>query len=314
MRKTYVNFEKAQDYLELCNKASENFQKKGAIFETKETKTQYDVLETYKDSTNCKAILYRRGDEYIVSFFGTDIKSVKDIGTDVVMAVGKEPKQFKQAENFVRDMIFKYEISQDKLTAVGNSEGGAEAIHIKGVFGIKEVYTYNGYIPKLTQYPSDNLQDNNVYNFRTEGDMVSKAGYSIGEDFIVPVSDKCNPKWGPFGVVDWHRIENMGDCRDAQPAIIFESQNPNWKNKYGIGVLKSYEIEDIPKEMYPIFDEIINDRLHNNAVVNAPRPAETVAHGEGSGCAGTYQVSGYTRADGTEVASYFRTCGAHHIG
>ena len=32
------------------------------------------------------------------------------------------------------------------------------------------------------------------------------------------------------------------------------------------------------------------------------------------GCVGSYQVSGYTRADGTEVKSYTRTCGAKHSG
>ena len=32
------------------------------------------------------------------------------------------------------------------------------------------------------------------------------------------------------------------------------------------------------------------------------------------GCVGSYQVSGYTRADGTDVKSYTRTCGAKHTG
>lgn len=32
------------------------------------------------------------------------------------------------------------------------------------------------------------------------------------------------------------------------------------------------------------------------------------------GCAGTYQVSGYTREDGTKIAGYTRTCGAKHLG
>ena len=32
------------------------------------------------------------------------------------------------------------------------------------------------------------------------------------------------------------------------------------------------------------------------------------------GCVGSYQVSGYTRSDGTDVKSYTRTCGAKHTG
>lgn len=31
------------------------------------------------------------------------------------------------------------------------------------------------------------------------------------------------------------------------------------------------------------------------------------------GCVGSYSVSGYTRADGTQVSSYIRRCGAAHI-
>lgn len=34
----------------------------------------------------------------------------------------------------------------------------------------------------------------------------------------------------------------------------------------------------------------------------------------GSGCVGSYPVSGYTRSDGTEVSGYIRTCGAAHAG
>lgn len=310
MRKTFVNFEKAQDYLELCNNASKTF--KQASNATQTQKNNYEVLERYRDKTNCKAILYKKGDEYVVSFFGTDFKNAKDIGTNVAMVAGKSPKQFKQAEEFVRDMIFKYNIPQDKLTAIGNSEGAAEAVHVKGVFGIKEVYTYNGYIPSLDGYPAENLQSN-IYNFRMEGDIVSKAGHVVGEDFIVPLKmeNGKTPLPGPLGIPAWHRIENMGDCRDAQPAVIFESLNPNWKNKYGLGILKSYEIGDIPSELYSICEDAINDRLRNNAVVNAPRPNNSFSY-SGSGCAGTYQVSGYTRNDGVEVSSYYRTCGASH--
>lgn len=87
MRKTFVNFEKAQDYLELCNNASKTF--KQASNATQTQKNNYEVLERYRDKTNCKAILYKKGDEYIVSFFGTDFKNAKDIGTNVAMVAGK---------------------------------------------------------------------------------------------------------------------------------------------------------------------------------------------------------------------------------
>ena len=58
MRKTFVNFEKAQDYLELCNNASKTF--KQASNATQTQKNNYEVLERYRDKTNCKAILYKK--------------------------------------------------------------------------------------------------------------------------------------------------------------------------------------------------------------------------------------------------------------
>lgn len=40
----------------------------------------------------------------------------------------------------------------------------------------------------------------------------------------------------------------------------------------------------------------------------------TSSMSNGSECVGSYQVSGYTRSDGTEVSGYTRTCGAAHLG
>lgn len=205
VEKTSVDFNKAQDYLDLCNSASKIFKKEPNIIKTESCENYYEVLESYHAPSNCKAILYRK-----------------------------------------------------------------------------------------------------------EGDIVSKAGHAVGEDFVVPVNLKNgkNPKWGPFGTAEWHRIENMGDCRNSQPASVYEQNNPEWKNKYIKGELKSYEIEDIPKEVYALFDDAVNDRLKHGAVINAQRPFGYNIHG--TKCAGTYQVNGYTRGDGVQVSSYYRTCGAAH--
>ena len=49
--------------------------------------------------------------------------------------------------------------------------------------------------------------------------------------------------------------------------------------------------------------------------LNIPKDEKTQnqSHSQ-KGCVGSYQVSGYTRADGTEVKGYTRTCGAKHSG
>ena len=46
---------------------------------------------------------------------------------------------------------------------------------------------------------------------------------------------------------------------------------------------------------------------------NADNSAQT-SSGTKTECVGTYPVSGYTRADGTEVSGYTRSCGAAHNG
>ena len=49
--------------------------------------------------------------------------------------------------------------------------------------------------------------------------------------------------------------------------------------------------------------------------LNIPKDNKSQKHSHSQkGCVGSYQVSGYTRADGTEVKSYTRTCGAKHAG
>lgn len=310
MRKTFVNFDKANDYLKLCNIARKAVEGEINYYRT-DTFNTYQVVEYRKDwKTNFKAVLFRKNDEYIAAFLGTDVKNLFDLGADAAMVFGIKPRQFTEAEGFVSDMIRDYNIPLDKLTAIGNSEGGSEAIHIKGTFGIKEIYTFNPYVPKLDRYNPQHLQSN-IYNFRTSGDIVSKAGRAVGEDFIVPLKDNVKVRFGSASIPTWHRIENMGDCTDAEPVFFYELNHPEFKNKIREGVLKSYEIEDIPQDMYILFEADINDRLKNNSVINEVRPFGYSLTGRPN-CAGTYRVSGYTREDGTKVSSYYRTCGAKH--
>lgn len=312
MEKTFMDSQKANAYLKLCNNARKALEGKIDYCQTDQFTTYRVVEKRFDKKTNFKSVVFRNGDDYVFVFLGTDFKNVKDLGANLSMVAGRKPKQFENAEKFVSDMISDWHIPLEKITAIGNSEGGSEAIHIKGTFGgIKEVYTYNPYVPNLERYNPQNLQ-NNIYNFRTTGDIVSKAGQSVGEDYIVPLKDDVKARFGNLSIPTWHRIENMGDCSEAVPVFEYEQSHSEFKNKIRKGILKSYEIEDIPQELYAIFDDDINDRLQNHAVKQEFRPfgyslCSTVD------CAGTYKVSGYTKKDGTEVDSYFRTCGAKHL-
>lgn len=324
-----VDYKEADDYLFLCNKASESLSRVGKTLSSGEENSKvYEIMDSrvqnkFKES-NFKGVLFKNGDEYVIAYLGTDIKSLKDLTADVLMAADKNPRQFVDAENFATDMIEKYNIPLNKLTVIGNSEGGSEAIYVKARLGLAKCYTFNGYVPKLDYYDCHDL--NNIYNFRTSGDLVSKGGFSVGQDFIVDckVNGVRDPLPGPLGILDWHRITNMRNIKNAVSIDKYQKDKPDFKNKFRKGTLKSYEIEDIPNDIYALFDADINDRINNHAVVNAPRPfgysltgnlnnSHTHAHGASMvpGCAGTYHVNGYTR-DGVHVSDYYRTCGATH--
>lgn len=302
---TNVDFDKANEYLELCNNAAWALKNKGETLSN-----GYKVKEVIAKSgirqSNFKAVLYERNGDYVLAFLGTDFSSPKDIGANLKMLIGQNPKQFKDAEEFTNKIMKEYKFSIDKLSLTGNSEGASEAVHIKAVIGAKELYTYNGFIPKLDKYNHENLE--NIYNFRTPEDIVSKAGQSVGEDFIVPLKDDVNIQKGPNAIADYHRIINMGDCKKSTEPAVYKKNNPEFKNKYREDTLKSYEIQEIPKEMYALFDDDINDRLKNNAVINKKRKFTS----DSAKCAGKYHVKAYTREDGTKVADYYRNCTASH--
>ena len=53
---------------------------------------------------------------------------------------------------------------------------------------------------------------------------------------------------------------------------------------------------------------------NDNRGIYADKQEEGSSNNGGSECVGSYPVSGYTRAEGTEVDSYVRTYGAAHAG
>ncbi len=312
MANTQVDFKKADEFKELCRQTPHIIA--GKVSQVGD----YQVIDKYfskgPGGSRCKAVLFKKGDEFVIAYAGTDFSSPKEIWTNVSMVMQRTPKQFTEAEDFTRTMMQKHNIPPEKLTAIGHSEGASEAVHTKGTLNLKEVYTFNGYIPQISKYDSRNLD--NIYNFRTEGDIVSKAGKTIGEDYFVPTIGSQN------GIKHCHQLENMGSCQQSRTLEQVKQTNPNFRSKYGEGILKSYEIGDIPKEYYALFDNDINERVRNNAIVKEEKPvimnANQSAHNQtghatsaGGGCAGTYHVSGYTR-NGVQVSDYYRTCGATH--
>lgn len=300
-----VDTHKANEYLELCQNAEDAFYhiKREKTGSYKTSRGGYTALEigdkTDLTGSHFKAVLFKKGNEYVISFFGTDTSSPKDLYADIKMGLHGTPKQFIDAVTFTNEIMLKYQIPLEKLTVIGHSEGGSEAIHVKAMLGIPQAYTFNPFIPDASDYPKENLQ--NIYNFRTPNDIVSKIGAPLGEDFIVPLT--VTPRKGPKYMSDTHRVDHIDDCTKAKPVADYQKENKNFVDKYRSKRLTIKDIEEIPSELYELAEADIRFSILSNGI-------ET--HQEANNCVGTYYVSGYTREDGKKVSGYARRCGAKH--
>jgi hypothetical protein len=84
-------------------------------------------------SPDTKVFLDKAGNPHI-TFRGT--KRVEDIGTDLLLGVGKRTKRHKEAQETVKRVREKY---QKPVSAYGHSLGG----HLAEESGANKVYTYN---------------------------------------------------------------------------------------------------------------------------------------------------------------------------
>ena len=229
------------------------------------------MLEDFRhhNGTNFKGVLYTNGEEYAFVFLGTDVKSGKDWAANARMSLGRPNAQCRQAVEFCNDMLAEYKIDPSKVTAVGNSEGGREVIEVLQQTPINKGVTFNAYMRvDKEDYPPENFE--NLINYRTEKDIVSKCGKTIGQDFIVPVKEEVRLK-PVYSIVQSHRIDNIDTITNANaiPAKEYEAiTGRKFKNKFGEGILTPEEIGSIPKELYPLVDPDVNERLQKGAVAN----------------------------------------------
>ncbi len=295
-----VNKTKANDYLELCKNFEEAYDNKNF------TKKGYYVLEGNSApktfGSNFKAVAFYNADEVVIAFAGTDIKSPNDLYTDIQMGLHLTPPQFTQAKKFVDDLMRDYNISAEKITVIGHSEGGSEAIYVKSAIpGIKAAYTFNPFVPVIKNADPQNM--NNIYNFRSPADPISKMGSTIGQDFIVEC-EYSEIRKGPLNRLDQHRLKGFGDCEDAVTPAVYKQKDHKFKNKWRKERLSAQDIQSIPPEFYHFVEDDIFASVMEFGTQEQPK--------QNSQCSGSYSVSGYTRSDGTKVSPYVRSCGAHN--
>lgn len=121
------------------------------------------------------------------------------------------------------------------------------------------------------------------------------------------------------------RHEKDGNTKQGQTKE--EEQMDQWNNAQGREIAKEiwqeYGIKSknsFDPEIKDVIARKVIERMQAGKLILDPSGRRTPkkklnrVNNSQKGCVGSYSVSGYTRADGTEVKGYTRTCGAKHAG
>lgn len=194
----------------------------------------------------------------------------------------KLPNQEKEALAFC-DIVNKYcKENGYSITVIGHSLGGSLAQIISAKRNIEAV-TFNAYGTRNLLNPNIKYFTNKVINYCCDSDVITRinAENHIGKCYSISSSDYTK---------DPHKIEYMDSL--------------NLRQKVS-GEFLEYQYHKDLRE---------SEELEYYIRTGKRKPIQMPAMGYHSeDCAGTYMVSGYTREDGTRVASYPRTCGAKHL-
>lgn len=285
----------ANDYRDLCNVAGDVLKGKNV-----DLPRGYSVLETKKGKYNFKAVAYKKENEIIICYLGTDAFNPKDHATNVKMLVSeKETEQMESANQFYR----KLDLENPNYTfkVIGHSEGGSEALRV-GLTNKLPTVTFNAYglNPKFTKDYDKELANQLVKNYRDPNDPISKLRPLIGKNYIVENKRSVFSKINPFGMVSSHRISNFGDCSKAQ-----ELEEYKKEHKMFIGCVDDVEITDndigkMSNELYQMYDNEISNRLSKGQILKESQAYGKTITGD------LVRVSSYIRDDGTQVEGYYR--------
>ena len=118
---------------------------------------------------------------------GTDPTSLKDLTTDVRLALGglKHTQRFQDSKHTLLKATEKYAVKPENMTFVGHSLAGEIVSNLAP--NKSRVYTYNGAF-----LPTDKAREN-VSNFRTTGDIVSVFAPSANTQTLPNQNHTVNP-------------------------------------------------------------------------------------------------------------------------
>lgn len=146
------------------------------------------------NSPGFSATTYRRGNEFVIAFRGTD--SISDIGADASFVFRQWSTQFEKAAQLINQI--RDEVEGAKIQVTGHSLGGgiaqimAKMFNLSGASfdapGARSVTNTRGYLEAKEKYAGDipEVQESSSFiNYRSSGSLISSVGQHIGQTEIL---------------------------------------------------------------------------------------------------------------------------------
>ena len=277
-----------------------------------------------------------------LTFAGTN--DLVDIEQDKKMGRDEIPKQYNEAVNFYRIIKENRKYWGYEIRSTGHSLGGSLAQMLGAIYNLKTV-TFNAYGTRDLFKDEIKLHSENIVNYCNDEDVVTtvNAENHIGQCYLlrnfsttsdVEVILKMARKSTiikNFAIIREHMLELAKPLETRKPISKAElvSKSPKMKeivenyaknaekkrNEEELKIQRASDKKDAEIKAKRAELEERSKHITTGSVNYRYRPSGGTHGGSSSGkseCAGTYQVSGYTRDDGVSVKSYMRTCGAKH--
>ena len=259
----------ANEYKILCSEANKMVKMKdGATTSNGWTKIDGE----YDRDSNFKAVLYEKDGQYALCFVGTDRFSAKDWGANAKMAFTGESKQIELAQKFTKSMFDKHnQLNSENTKSIGHSEGGTEATVVGIQYGLKTT-TFNAYGVGGDYVDKNKNYDNLVTNYRDPHDPISKLRANVGTTYITPNTQSWFMSTTPFGSVQAHGIDDMGDCMQSVPVEEYKKSHPLFINKISDADITREDIAQMDPDLFAVYEREIDSRLASNKIGNSRSP------------------------------------------
>ncbi|MBR1754133.1 DUF2974 domain-containing protein [bacterium] len=246
---------------------------------------------------------YVKNGQVVVAFRGTNNKDDYNADYDVIRKV--VPDQVRSALSFyqhVETLCEKYGYDKDSIILTGHSLGGIETQIVCAVTG-REGVTFNAHGAKDIMERSLVRSKHIKTNVRNYGNVNDATFYTnmhnfIGKTFVIDT----NPKEEMVRLRKYHRIEDMGDIRVAEPYDMSKHHKFEKENMHPDRILVMEEEMKRPRR------NILNDAyahyVHQQALKGNILWQKDIDKKVSSG---EVYVHSYTKSNGTHVREYYRS-------